>query len=129
MNHSDFEEILVQQIEECKYTLITKAIEYAQDDDRLHNFKVAAELQGVTPRVALGGMFAKHIVSIFDMLPEDDNSVDMEVWDEKIGDSLNYLFLLKALIVEERYENSPNTIHLTNTQTTHFNNQGIDTNA
>lgn len=44
-------------------------------------------------------MLAKHIVSLYDMcfagVPFEER-----VWDEKITDSLNYLFLLKALIKE-----------------------------
>ena len=33
----------------------------------LHNFKVAASLQGIYPEQALAGMMAKHTVSIYDM--------------------------------------------------------------
>ena len=43
---------------------------------------------------------AKHIVSLYDMCYADRETFDMTTWDEKITDSLNYLFLLKAIVEE-----------------------------
>lgn len=45
-------------------------------------------------------MMAKHIVSLYDMCYADRETFDMDTWDEKITDSLNYLFLLKAIVEE-----------------------------
>ena len=45
-------------------------------------------------------MMAKHIVSLYDMCFDDGGSYDMDTWEEKITDSLNYLFLLKAVVKE-----------------------------
>lgn len=99
MNHKEFNAIYKAQVAQCTETLITKAKEYATED-RLHNFKVAGHLQGVTPKEALAGMMAKHVVSIYDLVKKQEQ-VAAEVWDEKIGDALNYLFLLKALVIDE----------------------------
>ena len=60
----------------------------------------AAALQHTTPERALAGMLAKHIVSLYDMCFADGMSFDAGTWDEKITDSLNYLFLLKAIVKE-----------------------------
>lgn len=100
MNHKEFEEIFFMQVKMCEMTLVEKAKEYATED-HLHNFKVAGTLQGTTPRIALGGMLAKHVISIFDMIQKPDLA-DINLWNEKIGDAMNYLFLLKAVIVEEQ---------------------------
>ena len=70
-------------------------------------FKAAAALQQCTQARALAGMLAKHIVSLYDMCFADRVSYDMGTWEEKITDSLNYLFLLKA-IVKEEHDNQPN---------------------
>jgi hypothetical protein len=94
-----FKRIVEWQVTRCLDTLIVKAAEYATED-RLHNFKVAAEVQGTTPRQALMGMMAKHTVSIYDM-GMSDKSFPIGMWDEKITDHINYLLLLKALVVEE----------------------------
>ena len=51
-------------------------------------------------------MLAKHVVSLYDMCFAERTCYGMETWDEKITDSLNYLFLLKA-IVKEGYDNQP----------------------
>lgn len=96
---AEFEEIFQKQCIMCNEVLIQKAKHYATSEDRLHNFKVAAALQGTNQRIALGGMLAKHIVSIFDLIQKPDLA-DMAVWDEKIGDAMNYLFLLKAIVIE-----------------------------
>lgn len=99
MNNKQFISTVNEQIETCVRILEGKAKEYATED-RLHNFKVAAELLGCTPEQALAGMMAKHTVSIYDMC-RGDGDLRMDVWEEKITDSINYLLLLKAILVEE----------------------------
>jgi len=100
MRSDEFEAIFEKQVELCREVLVSKAREYATSD-RLHNFRVAATLQQESPAQALAGMLAKHIVSIFDMVA-DDGYYTVDQWDEKIGDALNYLFLLKAVVLEGR---------------------------
>ena len=91
-----------EQVRLCADTLQKKTKEYTGDDtDRLGAFKAAAALQHATPQRALAGMMAKHIISIYDMCFTDRKTFELAVWEEKITDSLNYLFLLKAVIKEE----------------------------
>ena len=99
MDTDEFNSVLTLQLQRCRDILGEKADEYATDD-RLHNFKVAAELQGVSPLKALGGMMAKHTVSVYDLIdnPEEASS---RMWDEKITDHINYLILLRAIVQEE----------------------------
>ena len=105
MNTEDFNKIIHEQIERCEAALCKKADEYATND-MLHNFKAAAEIQNCLPTTALGGMMAKHTVSVYDMIRglEDGRSYPIELWNEKIGDSINYLLLLAALIREQDNE-------------------------
>ena len=95
-----FNRIIDTQINICKDTLISKAREYATDD-RLHNFKTAAVLQGRTTVQALAGMMAKHTVSVYDMI-QSGKKFPQEHWNEKITDSINYLLLLTAAVREEQ---------------------------
>ena len=91
-----------EQVKLCADTLQKKTKEYTGDDtDRLGAFKAAAALQHATPQRALAGMMAKHIISIYAMCFSDRKTFELAVWEEKITDSLNYLFLLKAVIKEE----------------------------
>lgn len=101
MNSEEFSYVFEEQVDICRRLLLTKAAEYAEDDDRLHNFNVAAELQGCTREEALAGMMCKHTVSIYDMIREGANNFSMEKWDEKITDHINYLILLRALVTDE----------------------------
>lgn len=109
MDQEQFEKMFEKQVEACRTVLVTKAREYASGTDRLHNFKVAGVLTHRTPEQALWGMLAKHLVSLSDMVA--DTSKDLHypaaVWDEKLGDALNYLFLLRALV----YESATQTVN------------------
>lgn len=99
MKTEQFNQVVEEQLKRCTDILIVKAREYATDD-RLHNFKVAAELENCTPRKALAGMMAKHTVSIYDMC-NSGQKYPIELWNEKITDHINYLLLLRAIIEEE----------------------------
>lgn len=100
MNSSEFNKHLERMQEITVETLKAKAAEYATDGDRLHNFKVAASVQGITPMQALGGMMAKHTVSVYDMIGTGEE-YPVALWEEKIKDSINYLFLLWAMVQED----------------------------
>lgn len=101
MNDKEFSNVLDDTILKSVSILKTKAGEYAKGD-RLHNFKVAAKLGNCTPEMALRGMMAKHIVSVWDLVKdtEEGKSVSADLWDEKIIDSINYLILLRAIIID-----------------------------
>jgi hypothetical protein len=102
MTSEDFNQILNETIEKATSILGSKAQEYAKGD-RLHNFKVAAKLSNSTPEMALRGMVAKHIISLWDLIQdaEDGKYPTMQLWDEKIIDIINYMFLLRALVVDQ----------------------------
>ncbi len=99
MTSKEFQEVLDDTLAQVIDILGSKAMEYATTD-RLHNFKKAAHLEGTTPEKALTGMMAKHTVSIYDMVDGGGN-FPLDKWDEKIVDHINYLILLKALVVEK----------------------------
>lgn len=100
MDSQRFNDLFEEQVETCRKVLVQKGKEYSTQD-KLHNFKVAAELQGVSPAVALSGMMAKHTVSIYDMM-QSGQTYPKAVWDEKLTDHLNYLILLNGIVTEER---------------------------
>lgn len=101
MKSTQFNEIVVDQLDRVQATLVNKGGEYATEADRLHNFVQAAAMQGITTREALSGMMIKHTVSIYDMIGGPTGGFTTEQWDEKITDHITYLVLLKAIIVEE----------------------------
>lgn len=103
MTPERFEVLINKQMDTCMNVLVHKASEYATED-RLHNFRVAAAVEGITPRQALAGMMAKHTVSVYDMCRAGDYSLGL--WAEKITDSINYLLLLWALVIDEEEEDA-----------------------
>lgn len=102
MDSKTFEQHLAAQQQRTNDTLSAKGKEYAGPTDRLHNFKQAAHMSRVTQAEALGGMMVKHTVSIYDMIDRGDvTAFTREQWQEKIGDHINYLILLNAIVEEE----------------------------
>jgi hypothetical protein len=99
MNYEMFDSLVSKRCVKIKSVLGSKKKEYASNEERLHNFKVAAKATGKTPEQALWGMYMKHWVSVQDMV-EDPYKITRESIDEKIGDSINYHILLEALMFE-----------------------------
>ena len=98
MTTEKFNRLTEDQINRSFDILCNKAKEYATED-RLHNFRVAASLQGVTELQALAGMMAKHTVSVYDMC-SSGAEYPLSLWEEKITDHINYLLLLNAMVHE-----------------------------
>lgn len=105
MTNSEFDALLVRRLALTKEVLASKAKEYATHD-RLHNFKAAARLTGQTPQETLLGMLVKHWVSIMDLVAAG-NGCHSVVVDDKIGDAINYLILLEAILSEAREKAMP----------------------
>lgn len=119
MNNKNFEKLLEERIALTKSVLSSKNEEYASDTDKLHNFKRAGDMLRCTPEKALIGMCTKHIISILDIVDEIERNNKKhfglhvivglnkrkykKLIKEKIGDAINYMILLEALIIE-RYD-------------------------
>ena len=101
ITQKEVNDVFEEQVERCASVMKRKTREYTGDEeDRLCAFKAAAALLHTTPERALAGMMAKPIVPLYDMCWDDGGSYDMHTGEEKITDSLNYLFLLKAVVKE-----------------------------
>jgi len=84
--------------------LYEKREEYERQNDRLHNFKVAARIDMETPEKSLWGMYKKHIVSLIDMINDTvfGTVPSDKMMDAKMNDLHNYLYLLEGLLEERR---------------------------
>lgn len=101
MIYKEFEKVVNEQLKRCTDTMLKKSAEYSTEEDKLHNFKCAGGLIGSTPQEALCGMWIKHIVSITDMC-RTGKDYPLDTWNEKIGDAINYLLLLRAIVEEQK---------------------------
>jgi hypothetical protein len=43
MEKQKFDEIVSEQLDRCRYVLLSKSKEYSNDYDKLHNFRIAAD--------------------------------------------------------------------------------------
>lgn len=106
MNLKDFDRLVDYVVEKrIKGVMCVKSAEYSRGGDKLHNFKRAAEMSGLTPLECLQGMKLKHDVSILDMLNDlqdlEHIEYTREKWEEKISDDINYLILMLAILYEK----------------------------
>lgn len=112
MKHDTFIDSVNRMLGYCCDLLLVKSGEYAENNaDRLAAFKQAAALERTTPQRALFGMVAKHLVSLQNMSDRKIKDYPLERWNEKIGDTINYLLLLKGLVDEEYQEVSKHEKH------------------
>jgi len=103
MKHEDFNKFLEEILTKIKSVLANKSGDYSSMDDKMFNFKLAAEIDGITPIEALRGMQLKHRTSIRQGLDELLNGLGprkIEWWYEKCIDDINYTILLLGLIKE-----------------------------
>lgn len=103
MTSVEFDKIVDDLTDQIKSVLKSKATEYNLEDDRLSSFKRAASLQQQTPSQSLLGMMTKHVISIYDYV-ESGTKFTEAMAREKIGDNLNYLILLFAMLKEEGFK-------------------------
>jgi hypothetical protein len=105
----EFNAVIDDTIKNIQDVLKQKANEYASEKSRFHNFEVAGRKLNVTPEKALLGMMIKHEVSVEDMVEWADQhpeKLSIGLINEKIGDNINYLILLKGLLIN-RVESLP----------------------
>lgn len=104
MNQQEFDKILEKRLTITRDVLAAKGKEYKEvgKRDRLHNFNRGAEMEKTTRERYLRSLWLKHLVLLFDIIDDwQEDKVTTEIIDEKIGDSINYLILLEAMLKED----------------------------
>lgn len=104
MSHDDFAKMLDRRVQLTREVLVLKSREYSTADDKLHNFRRAAELDPTRSAAQHCLAFAhKHYVSLHDLVDEFANGDRRKaaILSEKVGDLVNYLILLEAILTED----------------------------
>ncbi len=80
--------------------LSTKGEEYSTENNRFENFLDGANSEGLPPERVLWFMMLKHWLSIKKFVREISGTKRRagDVWDEKIGDMITYLIILRTMI-------------------------------
>ena len=93
--------VVDQRVDYIRKVLTEKASQYSSDTDRLANFRDVSCLNHTTPEAALWGFVSKHIVALSGFIKNKGSCQQpYEQWEEKIGDIINYMILLDALVRE-----------------------------
>lgn len=104
MQVQDFDNIVNLAMARCGDMLVSKRNEYAPDHDVLKNFKDGAEMNDSTAHRALWGYVTKQLVSVKEMVKhEETTDFSLTHWDEKLTDIINYMILLKAIVIEDHW--------------------------
>jgi hypothetical protein len=104
MTPKQFQQIVDERRAKMDAVLKHKAVEYSRGGDRLHNFKTGSAFRKRKPTSLCWDFNVKHLTSINDLVDdiEAGKMPSAEMVDEKVGDAINYLVLLEALIAEAR---------------------------
>lgn len=103
MNQKEFENLFETTVGTCRSLLVTKGAEYAGSVDRLANFKRGSGDAGVSPLQVALIYWSKHVDSIKTYIRNDAAGVKQvlsEPIEGRFDDAINYLILMKALVVE-----------------------------
>lgn len=99
MNYKDFEQMAMNSLAEIMERFHNKNIEYASVDDVFSNFKKAAgglSYHCKEEQVAWE-YTVKHLQSLKDIIASD-TPANAETIDEKIGDVIAYMLLIKGML-------------------------------
>lgn len=109
MTGIEFDNVINEQLENCKQTLIFKGKEYRRNDNPLHNFDVGQQQSTTneTREEVIYGMARKHWISIQDIRNDikEGKLPTKAMLDEKFGDFINYLLIEKASIIDKINKN------------------------
>lgn len=110
MTQEQFNVFAKNFVKQTTSVLYAKGKSYALNrNDRLEHFKQAGKYLDTTPKEACLAQLTKHLISIRDMVcAKETAKFSPEQWDEKIGDAINYLVLLRALVIDEEINNVTN---------------------
>jgi len=102
MRVEEFNRIVEETLGKCRILLDVKEKDYSGDIDRLEQFKIGAALEEHSPQESLRGMMTKHVTSVYSYIKKSarGEKISIEQWDKKLLDNINYLILLRALMIE-----------------------------
>jgi hypothetical protein len=103
MTPEKFNYVVDKVVDRCKEILCDREKQYS-DEDRISNFKKAAQVRGLSPEEILMGFKVKHEVALGDYVKKlsSGEQVPVEWIVEKITDIINYHILLYALILDRK---------------------------
>jgi hypothetical protein len=103
MTHLEFNDIVNKRFSKAKKVLLLKAEDYATDADRLRNFKDGAFINQISEEEYALALVTKHFIALRDFIT-GEKDITVKFIDEKIGDIINYMLLIEAILTEKLEE-------------------------
>jgi len=107
MNIFAFDNCTNDLLAHCAAIRFLKGKDYTDGNDRLSNFKQAAQRLQITPNLVWAVYFGKHIDAIFSHVR--NGQVESEPIKDRIADAINYLLLYWAICVEAEAPDTADT--------------------
>ncbi len=99
MTNERFKELVAEVFKRQQEIMDVKGPDYTVGNkDRLHNFKVVADLVGITPAQVWAVYWLKHVLAI---LARVSNHTESEPIEGRLADCSNYNILLEGLLADE----------------------------
>lgn len=101
MNQTEFEKVMDSAIADAKKILCKKGQDYTRvgSDDRLDNFKSIGAITGLSPLQVWAVLISKQFLALMQYVSA--GKLHSESVEERFSDTLNYLFLGRAIIAEQ----------------------------
>jgi len=104
MRQNDFDKMFEESITAMRSLLCSKGADYSDDNDRLSNFKIIADLVGITPLQVWAVYKLKHTIAIMNYVKK--GKLESEPIESRFFDENNYGMLGLGLIKEKEDENN-----------------------
>ena len=102
MNKETFEKYKNHLLKKAVKVRSAKEEEYHSTTDLIGSFRKIASFRNKRVAPTIMTLVGKQFVSLSEMVDDADTVYPIEVWEEKLVDSINYLLKLYAAIREER---------------------------
>lgn len=102
MTGETFDKLVAETLKKCAEIRDSKGKDYSDNDDRFSNFKVIAELLGLTPLQVWAVYYLKHVIAIMTFVKTGE--LASEPIESRFHDTINYDLLGSGLATEAKNE-------------------------
>lgn len=101
MTTKDFLELAQQTFDECFNIIKNKNHDYSDKNDPFSNFKFSGKVAGITPEQAALNLIGTKLARLNELIT-NSKSAKNESIEDSILDAINYLLLLRGMIVDSK---------------------------
>jgi hypothetical protein len=102
-NQSEFAAVVEKTLAECQHILGTKGSDYTDHGNRYWQFRLIAQMLGITPYQVWGVFALKHMLRVTTAIHRNPEApvTAGEPLEESIRDNINYELLLRGMLEDD----------------------------